>query len=716
MIIHSMTATFGKLENETLTLQPGLNVIHAPNEWGKSTWCAFLVNMLYGLETRVKTTKTALADKERYAPWSGSPMAGRIELNWNGRDITIERWTRGRSPMGEFRAYETDTGLPVPELTGSNCGEQLLGVERSVFLRAGFIRLAELPVTQDESLRRRLNALVTTGDETGTGDILARKLKELKNRCRYNRTGLLPQAQLRQQELEQLLTELRSLQQQAQRSQARITELQEQIDTLENHEAALAYAAAEEKLLRVDAAQQTSQSAARRVEELEQTCANLPDMEMVQRMLTKLRTLQQKQLSIQLEGQMLPTCPEEPQAPPCFAGLDGVQARRQVQTDIDRYQQLLTPPARRFPLWIPGVAAVTGAAVMLVLRLWLPAAVLTTAAVTLVLAQLICRRNSRRKNVIRQTQAQDIALHYGGGAPEDWLMAAESYGAQREQYQRELEQYAAMQRRSGEQLAAVNREILETTDGKTLPQALEQWLQMEKTQVALLNAQREYAQAERHARELEAATTTVQKPKSPDMLSYTAQETHSRLYNARFELKQRQMQYAQSQGRMEVLGTEQVLQQQLDSVRSRVATLEDTYAALELAQNSLEQAMEQLQRRFAPRIAKTAQENFSRLTGGRYDRLTLSQDLSVQAGAGEEPVLRSALWRSEGTVDQLYLALRLAVSKELTADAPLVLDDALVRFDDTRHGFAMELLRQQAQQRQILLFSCQKREQEALYN
>ena len=51
MKIYSMTATFGKLEHETLTLQPGLNMIEAPNEWGKSTWCAFWKAMLYGIDT-----------------------------------------------------------------------------------------------------------------------------------------------------------------------------------------------------------------------------------------------------------------------------------------------------------------------------------------------------------------------------------------------------------------------------------------------------------------------------------------------------------------------------------------------------------------------------------------------------------------------------------------------------------------------------------------
>ena len=96
MKIHRMRATFGKLEHETLTLEPGLNVIQAPNEWGKSTWCAFLCAMLYGLDTRAKSTRGTLADKERYAPWSGSPMEGRLEVEWQGRDITIERRTRGR--------------------------------------------------------------------------------------------------------------------------------------------------------------------------------------------------------------------------------------------------------------------------------------------------------------------------------------------------------------------------------------------------------------------------------------------------------------------------------------------------------------------------------------------------------------------------------------------------------------------------------------------
>ena len=101
---------------------------------------------------------------------------------------------------------------------------------------------------------------------------------------------------------------------------------------------------------------------------------------------------------------------------------------------------------------------------------------------------------------------------------------------------------------------------------------------------------------------------------------------------------------------------------------------------------------------------------FGKLTDGHYDRLTISQDLSLQAGAEEESVLHTAQWRSEGTIDQMYLALRLAVSKALIPDSPLVLDDALVRFDDVRHAAAMEILKEEAENRQIILFTCQSRE------
>ena len=78
MKIKRMTATFGSLDHETLELEEGLNILTLPNEGGKSTWCAFLRVMLYGLNTRERDKKGFLADKTRYQPWSGAAMEGEL--------------------------------------------------------------------------------------------------------------------------------------------------------------------------------------------------------------------------------------------------------------------------------------------------------------------------------------------------------------------------------------------------------------------------------------------------------------------------------------------------------------------------------------------------------------------------------------------------------------------------------------------------------------
>ena len=68
-----MTATFGRLEQETLSLTDGLNVLQMPNEAGKSTWAEFLLAMLYGVDTSEREKTGVLPVKTKYQPWSGKP-------------------------------------------------------------------------------------------------------------------------------------------------------------------------------------------------------------------------------------------------------------------------------------------------------------------------------------------------------------------------------------------------------------------------------------------------------------------------------------------------------------------------------------------------------------------------------------------------------------------------------------------------------------------
>lgn len=703
MRIYKMTATFGKLEHATLELQPGLNIITAPNEWGKSTWCAFLVAMLYGLDTRAKSTKTTLADKERFAPWSGSPMAGRIDLHWKGRDITIERRTKRRIPLGEFQAYETASGLPVPELTASNCGTVLLGVEQSVFRRAGFIRHADLPVTQDEALRRRLNALVTTGDDSGAADRLAAELKDLKNRCRYNRSGLLPLAEGERDALQGKLTEMDQLEGEIQKKEHQIGEIKNWLKQLYNHQQAQAYEKMQADLAKVSQTQTVLASLQQEMEILEARCSTLPPVEEAEQTIRELRAFRENWNAIQEELQDMPDEPQQPQLPLPFTGLSLEGAREMAREDSIRWVGMSHTKLPMI-LILVGILGLLAAAGLIFLRAYVFAGIAGVAG----LAALIWGIWEKRS---LKNQCADLLEKYGHGQWKRWAEPIADYEQELDAYHIARKEFLELNSDLEVRLMVL-RKKRETLCGFEDPDTLlDRWEEIRKTWDTYYNTRRELQATQGHYEALRSMVRTVEKPAVQDHLTHSGEETARLMSECAIEQQQLQNRLGQYQGRMALLGSRESLLRQLEQVKARIARLEETYGALTIALETLAEARAELQRRFAPRITQKAQELLSRMTNGRYHSITMGVDFSLQAGADQEETLHDALWRSDGTMDQLYLALRLAVAEELTPGAPLVLDDALVRFDDERMKEAVSILRELSQNRQVICFTCQGREE-----
>ena len=166
--------------------------------------------MLYGIDTRDRDKKGYLADKNRYQPWSGAPMEGTMDLEWQDRDITLRRGPKGSAPFGAFSAVYTGTEEAVPGLTAANCGELLTGVGREVFERAAFIGSGgDLAVTAAPELERRIAALVSSGEEDVSYSQTEGRLREWLNRRKVNRSvGLIPRLEGELREVDQALEQL----------------------------------------------------------------------------------------------------------------------------------------------------------------------------------------------------------------------------------------------------------------------------------------------------------------------------------------------------------------------------------------------------------------------------------------------------------------------------------------------------------------------------
>ena len=225
MIIRHMQGTFGTLDGEQLRLDTGLNIIYAPNESGKSTWCAFLRAMLYGIDTSQRARAGFVPDKQKYAPWSGKPMAGELELEQGGKCITIRRWTEApNAPLRGFSAVYTGTDIPVPGLTAADAGEQLTGVSAEVFARTAFIGQGGLVVTGTPELEKRISAIVTSGEEASSYTEADAQLRAWLRRRRSGQHGALPELEGRITTVEE---QLHRLERNAQEQAACAAELQQ---------------------------------------------------------------------------------------------------------------------------------------------------------------------------------------------------------------------------------------------------------------------------------------------------------------------------------------------------------------------------------------------------------------------------------------------------------------------------------------------------------
>lgn len=663
MKLLEMTASFGCLDRETLRLEDGVNLLCLPNERGKSTWSAFLLAMFYGVDSGERAGKGRLPVKEKYRPWSGAPMEGTVLLEWQGRRLCIQRTSERGKPMGTFRAFDPDTGLDVPELTRENCGETLLGVERAVFQRSAFLSGQDLAVTQDQALARRLGNLASSGTEADSYPAAEARLKAWKNRCRYHKTGLLPEAEARLRQTEETLKTLENLRRQ------RLDVVQTQA-ALARQAAALAEQAQDQWNARRTAAREALDQANRLAETQNAQAAALPETETLLSLASRLERQQA----------VLPE-PEAP-CPPALEGLEAEAVLSQAQTDLGEYDRLTAVTEKGCGAWLlAAILLALGGVGCLLIHCWLPAAGLLALALAAGTGWLLGRRRNRRvgKNLDR---AMALLAQYGAGTRDEILIRAMAW--------RDVLADRGQRQAQAWETELLLEETAAFAPGVTDPASARAAVR------AALDLRRQAQAAQQAALEAQARWQAVAAPSPPEDQELRAMHLRCAALEAQAAALAQQ---AQGLGGWERLDAQrQRLEAELEDLRQREA-------ALNLAQAALAEAQQQMTRLYAPQLTGLAGTYLQKLTLGRYDGLILMEDFTLLARETDSGLTRPLAALSRGTQDQAWLALRLAMTRLLLPEGtPIVLDDALLTFDETRTRAALAVLALEG--RQSLVFTC----------
>lgn len=672
MKLISIQGHFGCISGEKITFEDGFCRRTLPNGWGKSTLCAFIRVMLYGLNTSKRDTSVVLADKNRYVPLDGRAMGGRLTLEYQGRNIVLLRMTGRGGPMQEFEAFYEDTGEDCSFLTAKNCGETLLGISEEVFRSSAFIDGEEMMRPSGE-LADMIVSLAQSGDTSARGAAAVRRLERWRlDFDSGNGHGVVPKLRAELERIEGLLEDAANI--------------ERDLAALEEENGHIA-----EEVARLEAIyeEEYRQNAGEKADEQNRLTILRRESE---RRIKTLRDALPADVVIQqasdalfsYEGAVRLEREKREVLPPAI-----MEARQQlVALDRSEHEAEIENNRRQRPRisWV-----------LIVVGLLLAVAAAGSAIFHTDWGGAL---SDKIPYILSACAIASIFFAFLGSVPQ--REEEDDFDGEREALRAHLEELEQQQQMAATVLREAYEGLLRAAGEIQPVQTIEEAADVVRDKRSDLQALR------REQDRLHDILYQIQKVIPGNSVN---EESRIRLEEKRGALRAAQKQQqiglqnvARLQGRMQSLGNRQALTRERVRLQTEIerarARGEDVQTALRVVRE--EQAA--LSARLSPTIARLATEYLEVMTGGELSEVQLDDGLTPRA-AGEDGRLLGALQLSSGMRDQMYLAFRLAVCETLPADEPipLILDDPFITFDSDRVARGEAVLHELAGHRQVIL-------------
>ena len=697
--------------SEELNFKSGLNTVLADNESGKSTFCAFLSAMLYGVNTAERERSDKLPDKIKYQPWSGRPMNGRLEVFADGREIVLSR-TSLHGPMRDFSAVYADSGEAVPGLTGSNAGQVLLGLDADVFEKTALCTAESLAVKNSEALEAKIAASLGSGEDEVSPSSADARLAAWARERKNGKRGLIPALEERIAAAEKTLAEIEEQNGEILALATEIKTLKAKKLVLENEISALA-----DREKNRQAAAELKEQHARLCAEAESFAAEnrifgeRANTEKVAAAEAALRTVGGLEADLQIAKGDLYRMKAEflsekvPEELSVFENCSPEYAVDLAEKARKRYARLCSAGPKYWLFLISAACLAAGIVIMVLadpsaVAAKFPAYVCFAAALVTAVLGITGTVNAVR----RKREAKNMLARWGCRSPEQFRDIARGY----ELFCRSR---AALEGR----IRAAENGIDALEDKLAFAQSSAKQYVFElgldkndprRDAAVLLSKHTELDRMLKKCEKAEAALMVYDEPESDsDKMLSPAYEKLSEV------LREKELLLERNLGRQSSLGSADALREEIGRCRAELAARTEEYEAILSARELLALAGEEFAGEMTPRIAARAEEIFTRLTHGRYGELNLTRNLEISAVPEGEAVARRLLSLSRGAADQAWLSVRLALGEALGKEGtPLVLDDVLAMYDDSRAETAIEFLAEEAKKRQIILLSCRSRD------
>lgn len=677
---------YGNIENKDINLEEGINIIHGANESGKSTLLNYIISIFYGI-SRNKDGK-ALSDYEKYKPWNSNEFSGRISYKLeNGEKYEIFRDFNKKNPkIYNDKLEDISDRFETDKKDGSKFFIEQMGIDKQMYLSTVVSTQEEVRLDEKNQnmLIQKIANLAGTGednvsykkaliklqekirDEIGTNktsqkpiNIIEKEIVEINNKIveteKYRNRKYEIDA-----EKEQILSELKELEQQKQI-------LQELQNSMKSEE---------ETKNRLEIREKNRKDNIAKINELTNQKNTInAESERVQSAKNHLQDI--------IKGHK--------------ENIEKLNSEIEKIANEKEETQEKEKPSISF-IVITVVLAIALICSIILIKNYIVSGILGVAIIANIVFYVI---NKNKQKVNKAKLREKIN--------------------QEKQYKREK-----LENQKQQIIANVNTTEKELEKQEEEEKQVNSELSMLKGQIILLEKNNE-----KITEEIEQDNKVIKeesnKNKQQIIEKYKDKNINDLLYindyrnyiskieetinNNRIRIKGLEIEYNTIVPQLDEMV---VLEEKREADKEKLAELREKESIINIAIENLMDAYEEMKTTITPKFTKNLSESIQKISSNKYNKVTINDEngMIIENNRGEYV---EAIKLSTGTIDQLYLALRLSMIDELSKEnLPIILDESFAYSDNNRLKNMLQYLTSDLNNHQTIIFTCTDREQKML--
>lgn len=656
---------YGNIKNKDISLNKGINIIHGANESGKSTLLSYIVNSFYGI-SKTKDGRE-MSDYEKYKPWEGSEFSGRIKytLNDTSQYEIFRDFTKKNPKIYNERLEDITDNFEIDKKDGSKFFIEQTGVDKQTYLSTVVSMQQEVRLEEKEQnlLIQKIANLAGTGEDNVSYKKALGKLQDkIRDEIGTNKTTQKP-INIIEKEIEEInrkIEEIRPYKDKKYGIDAEKEELKDQIKELE----------IERKILQELRENELIENENKKEIQIKEN--NIKEnASKVLTLKNKMKELEDIEKSI---GENVSKLQSE------------IESKKQNQ---EENKEVKSTSKKSIYLVIAVALIIVAVVFAVIVKNYVLAGIPLVLSIVDVIILAIAQ-NKKKREIQEQKNKQE----------ENRIKITQEI----ENLTKELQDKEEEKRDLDSQISMIKGQLLLLENNNEQISA-----QVNKIKTDLLNTQNQdknqIITKYKTEMPIEKINSIIE---SNNLHSLEEQLNTNKIKLTGLEIEENTI--------LPQLDNLVNLEERLEADRQKKTELLQREEVINLAIENLNKAYEEMKTTITPKFTNNLSEGIKEITNNKYEKVAINDEngMIIENARGE---YIEANKLSTGTIDQLYLALRLSMIKDLSKETlPIILDETFAYFDNARLEKIIQYLNEKAKEHQTIIFTCTNREKEILDN